>query len=164
MTLSWDLFILLVFVIMGVYGFLLGRGRVLNILINSYVGLTVATYLGSYAYDYLTKITDISHSFSLSMFGAKVFVFVLVVFVLTLDKELSASADGSKNSVITAIYGLLAAGLVLSSVFSFMGDAERATLFANSQLAIQVSNYQLLWLTAPIIMLTTLTLWNKFKR
>ncbi len=164
MTLSWDLFIVLTFVIMGVYGFLLGRSRVFSIILNSYVGLTVSTYVGSYAYQYLTKITDISHSFNLTMFGAKVFVFVTVLFVLMMNRELNSGNDGSSKSIETVIYGVLAAGLLLSSVFTFMGDVERASLFSNSSLAIQVSNYQLFWLLAPIVMMTALTLWNKFRR
>lgn len=164
MTLSWDIFILLAFVIMGVYGYLLGRSRVFGIMINSYVGFTVASYLGSYAYDYLSKVTDISHSFNLTMFGAKVFVFVAVLFVLILNKELSGTGDNSQSSMVTAIYGLLTAGLVLSSVFSFMADAERASLFSASSLAIQVYNYQILWLIAPIVMMTALTVWNKVRR
>ncbi len=164
MTLSWDLFIVLTFVIMGVYGFLLGRSRVLSIIINSYVALTVSSHVGSYAYQYLTKITDISHSFNLTMFGAKVFVFVTVLFVLMMNKELSGGNDGGSKSIQTAIYGVLAAGLLLSSVFTLMGDEEKALLFSDSSLAIQVSNYQLLWLLAPIVMLTTITLWNKFRR
>ena len=164
MTLSWDIFIILAFVIMGVYGFLLGRSRVFNILIYSYVGLTISTQLGSYAYDYLSKITDISHSFNMTMFGAKVFVFAAIIFVLTLNKELSGNNDSGQNTIVTAIYGLLAAGLILSSVFSFMGNAEAALLFSTSTLAIQITNLQIFWLIAPILMMTTLTVWGKFRR
>jgi hypothetical protein len=164
MTLSWDIFIVLAFVIMGVYGFLLGRSRVYNILIYSYVALTVSTQLGSYAFDYLSKITDISHSFNMTMFGAKVFVFAAVVFVLILNKEISSGNDGGQNNIVTAVYGLLAAGLILSSVFSFMGNSEAAQLFSTSTLAIQVSNLQIFWLLAPILMMTTLMVWGKFRR
>lgn len=164
MTPSWDLFIVLAFVIMAVYGFLLGKSRVFGILMSSYVGLTIATQLGSFSYDYLSRITEISHSFNLTMFGAKLFVFVTVVFVLMLNKELTGGGEGASNSLVTAVYGLLAAGLVLSSVFSFMGDAERASLFSSSSLAIQVYNYQVLWLVAPIILIVVLALWNKFSR
>jgi hypothetical protein len=165
MTPSWDLFIILFFVIMGVYGFLLGRGRVFNILINTYVGLVIATQLGSYAFDYLSKITEISHSFNVTLFGAKVFAFVAVLFVLTLNKELSGTNDDSFSSPIyTATYGVLAAGLILTSVFSFMGDAERASLFASSNLASTVYQYQILWLVAPIVVVIVSNVLTRIKK
>jgi len=75
MTPSWDLFIILFFVIMTVYGLLLGRGRVFNILINTYVGYVIATELGSLVLDYAVKASSISHSVSISIFGVKVLLF-----------------------------------------------------------------------------------------
>lgn len=152
MTLSWDLFIILFFVIMAVYGFLLGRGRVFNILINSYVGYVVAYELGGFAFDYLSKVTQLSHSVTVTLFGAKVFVFALVVFVLTLNGELLGVRDDAPVSKFwTVLYGVLAAGLILSSIFGFMGNAEQVNLFSNSQLATRVSDLRLAWLTAPIV-------------
>jgi len=165
MTPSWDLFIVLFFVIMGVYGFLLGRSRVFTILINSYVGLVIATQLGSYAFDYLARATSVSHSFNVSMFGAKIFVFVAIIFILTLNKELSGSGDeGGSNTAITAIYGILAAGLILSSVFSFMGEAERQALFNTSTLAARVYAIQYAWLLGPILVVIVSNVVSRFKK
>lgn len=163
MTLSWDLFIILFFVIMAVYGFLLGRSRVFNILINSYVGYVIAFELGDFAFDYLSKASQLSHSVTVTLFGAKVFVFALVVFVLTLNSELlSIRDDGSANKTWTVVYGILAAGLVLSSVFGFMGNAEQINLFSGSQLATQVYNYRLVWLTAPILAVILVNVMSRF--
>ena len=163
MTLSWDLFIALFFVIMAVYGFLLGRSRVFNILINSYVGYVIAFELGDFAFDYLTRAAQISHSVNVTLFGAKVFVFALVVFVLTLNSELlGIRDDSSANKVWTVLYGILAAGLILSSVFGFMGNAEQVNLFSGSQLATQVYNYRLVWLVAPILTVIVANVLNRF--
>jgi len=162
MTPSWDLFIILFFVIMGIYGFLLGRGRVLNILIDCYVGLAVSTAVGGFAFEYLSKITEISHSFNVTMFGAKVFVFVAVVFILIMNKELSGSSDDTlSSSIYTGIYGVLTAGLILYSVFSFMGDIQRVDLFTSSSLAVQVYRYQIVWLVAPIAVVLVSTILNR---
>jgi hypothetical protein len=152
MTLSWDLFIILSFVVMAVYGFLLGRGRVFNILVSSYVGYVIASELGDFAFDYLSRAAELSHSVNITLFGAKVFVFALVVFVLTLNAELHGIRDDSSASKVwTILYGILAAGLILSSAFDFMGAAERANLFAGSTLATRITDLRLVWLTAPIL-------------
>ncbi|MDD5693168.1 MAG: hypothetical protein WC437_02135 [Patescibacteria group bacterium] len=151
MTPSWDLFIILFFVIMTVYGLLLGRGRVFNILINTYVGYVVATELGNFVYDYALKASSISHSISISLFGVKLLVFALTIFILTMRSELAgANDDASTSSLYTAGYGFLAAGLMLSSVISFLPEADRINLFNNSQIAAQVFDYRYFWLIGPI--------------
>jgi len=150
-TPSWDLFIILFFVILTVYGLLLGRGRVFNILINSYVGLVIATELGSIAFNYLSQAASLQHSMTLSLFGAKVLVFASVIFVLTMKSELAgANDDASTSSIYTAGYGFLAAGLMLSSILSFMTEADRLNMFSNSHLASQIYMYKSFWLVGPI--------------
>jgi hypothetical protein len=152
MSPSWDLFIILFFVILTVYGLLLGRGRVFNILINAYVGLVIATELGGIAFDYLSGVASIQHSVGLSVFGAKVLIFAAVIFILTMKSELSgANDDASASSFYTAGYGFLAAGLILSSILSFMSEADRANMFSSSNLASMVFSYYYLWLIGPII-------------
>lgn len=165
MTLSWDLFIILSFVVMGVYGFLLGRGRVFNILINSFVGYVVAYELGGFAYDYLSQVTQLSHSVNVTLFGAKIFVFALVVFVLMLNGELIGIRDDARGSKFwTVLYGVLAAGLILSSVFAFMGNAEQINLFSSSALATRVYDLRLVWLTAPILAVIASNVIGRFGR
>lgn len=153
MTPSWDLFIILFFVIMTIYGLLLGKGRVLNILINSYIGYVIAVELSGLVYDQISTVPSLPQGFSASMFAVKVLLFVSVIFIMTLRSELiTSSKDSSANNVIyTAIYGFLSAGLITSSIFSFMGDAERMSLLSGSPIAENVYTFRLLWLVAPII-------------
>ena len=165
MTLSWDLFIILSFVVMGVYGFLLGRGRVFTILINSYVGYVIAYELGDFAYTYLAKASQLSHSVNITLFGAKVFVFALVIFVLTLNAELLGIRDDAPTSKVwTILYGLLAAGLILSSVFAFMGSTEQLALFSSSTLATRITDLRLVWLVAPIGAVIVANVMGRFGR
>lgn len=165
MTLSWDLFIILFFVVMGVYGFLLGRGRVFNILINSYVGYVIAFELGDFAFDYLTRAAQLSHSVTVTLFGAKIFVFALVVFVLTLNSELLGIRDDAPASKPwTVLYGILAAGLILSSIFGFMGSAEQVNLFLSSTLATRVYDLRLVWLVTPILAVIVANVMSRFGR
>lgn len=154
MSPTWDTFIILFFVVMTVYGLLLGRGRVFNILINTYVGYVIASELGDFAYSYLSKANELAHSFQVSLFGAKVIVFAAVIFLLTLKSELAGTQDdGMTSSVYTAVYGFLSAGLILSTVFTFMTESDRINLFSSSSIASQVYQYHLVWLVAPILVI-----------
>jgi hypothetical protein len=153
MSPSWDTFIILFFVIMTVYGLLLGRGRVFSILINTFVGYVIAGELGDFAYNYLSRANSLSHSYQVSLFGAKVLLFATVIFVLTLNKELTGSNDDAvTSSFFTSAYGFLSAGLILSAVFSFMGESDRMNLFSASGLAAKVYYWHVGWLIAPVLL------------
>lgn len=165
MTLSWDLFVILFFVIMAVYGFLLGRSRVFNILLSTYAGFAIADGVGEFVYDYLQGITQISHSVTISLFGAKIFVFALVVFVLTLHSELvGIKEDLSSSKVWTVIYGILAAGLILSSVIALMSVGERVAFLDVSPLAGSVYRLQVAWLIAPILTIVIANIAGRFSK
>jgi hypothetical protein len=165
MTPSWDLFIILFFTIMAVYGLLLGKGRVFNLLINSFVGYVVAAELGEFVYTYLAKATEISHSFNVTLFGAKVFAFVTVVFILTLRNELSGSSDaGYQGKINTILTGILAAGFILSSALVFMGNTERFDLLNASTIANYVYDYRLIWVIGPILLIVVNAAISKFRK
>lgn len=151
MNLTWDFFITMFFVVMTVYGLLLGRSRVYNILINTFVGYVIAGEFGEIVLNYITKQSSVQNAFVNSYFGAKTLTFAAVIFILTLKGELSGYDErGMQSTLMTAVYGFLSAGLILSSVFSFMGETERVNLIGASNLASQVVQYRALWLVGPI--------------
>lgn len=165
MSPTWDTFIILFFVVMTVYGMLLGRGRVFNILINTYVGYVVAGELGALSYSYLVKVNELAHSIQISVFGAKILTFALVIFILTLNAELSGAQDDTLSSPpYTAAYGFLCAGLILTAVMSFMAETDRFNLFSVSNLATKVYDYRVIWLVAPILVVTFGTIMKRFVR
>ncbi|PIZ00130.1 hypothetical protein COY62_04260 [bacterium (Candidatus Howlettbacteria) CG_4_10_14_0_8_um_filter_40_9] len=151
MNLSWDFFIMMFFVVMTVYGLLLGKSRVFGILLNTYAGFVIAQEGGEIVFNYIKRAASINGALSTSYFGAKLLTFTAVVFILTLKGELSGYEDrGMHSTVMTAIYGFLSAGLILSSVFAFMGETEKQHIISVSSLASQVADYRLVWLVAPI--------------
>lgn len=164
MTLSWDLFIVLFFVILTVYGLLIGRGRIFNILINVYVAFAIASELGESAFNSLSGLNSLAHSVSISIFGVKLLIFALVITILTLRNELVGGSYDNTSKLYTAIYGFLTAGLALYSVFSFMGESGRYSLFQSSQLAVNVYSYNVVWLAGPIVVIVASYLLRRFAR
>jgi len=152
MTLSWDLFIIMFFVILTVYGILLGKGRILTILLSSYVGYVIANEFGQTIFDYFTNSALVNNSIGSSFFGAKTITFAFVVFLLTAKSDLGSGEidNGLEGTIITALYGFLAAGLIISTIFSFMGESEKMSILSNSNLAAKVITYKVLWLAGPI--------------
>ncbi len=50
---TWDLFITLFFLIALAYGFILGRGRIVIILVITYVAFVVTLETGSFVYNFV---------------------------------------------------------------------------------------------------------------
>lgn len=152
MNVSWDLFITMFFVVMTVYGLLLGKSRVYAILINTFVGFVIAQEAGELVFNTIANSASINNALGASYFGAKVLTFAVVVFILTLKGELAGYDErGMSSTFVTAGYGFLSAGLILSSIFTFMGETERFNIISASDLATRVVDYRLLWLVGPIL-------------
>lgn len=162
MSFTWNLFTVTFFAVFTVYGLLLGRNRILGILINSYVGLVVAEVAGESVYNLLSNFKFISNNLTTSLFGTKLLLMVLVIFLLTLKGEHSRSeVSGMLSSFQTALYGFLTAGFIFSSAISFMGESARVTFFSSSNLASIVANYHIVWIVAPVLFMIG---WGFFKR
>lgn len=150
MTITWDLFILLFFGVATIYGALLGRNRILGILVNSYIGLAVAEVLGEWVYNLISGVNFISANLITGVFGAKILVMVIIVAALTLKSELSGVEGYGFSKVQGGIYGFLTAGLLLSTASFFMTESERISFFAESNFANLVFAYHGLWILAPV--------------
>lgn len=150
MNISWDLFTLLFFATLAIYGMLIGRTKILGILVNAFVALAVTMIVGDYVYDLVSNFAIISNNLAASAFGVKTFLLVLITAVLTLKSEISGLDTGSSLTTFeTGVYGIFLAGLVLSSALSFMTNGQRLAL--DSNFANLVYSYQILFIAVPIV-------------
>lgn len=160
MTITWDLFILLFFGGTIAYSLFLGRSRILGILVNLYVAFTVTTIAGDWIYGLLSNFSIVSSNLATSQFGMKVLLLAVITAALSLKSELSGLDTGASLSKIhTGIIGFLTAGFALSSVFSFMSSAELSGV--DSNFALLIANYQVLWVLAPVVMLIGISFFHK---
>jgi hypothetical protein len=160
MTLTWDLFILLFFAVCTIYGFLIGRNKIMGILVNLYLAYVVTTVVGDKVYDVMSNFRFVSNNLATSVFGSKVLLMVVITGLLSLKSELSTlDTAGSLSKVQTGILGFLASGFVLSAAFSFMSSSELIGL--NSNFALLVNNYQVVWVVAPVLVIIGLSFFNK---
>ncbi len=157
MSATWDLFITLFFIVSVSYGLLLGKGKASVILLSTYVGLAVASETGDIFFEILKKMGSISDSFSSSsVFTAKLVVFVAIIVLLTLKLEpfdIAGAERGLMATFLTGLYGFLSGGLILSSIGYFMSEAERASIFNQSDLAGKIMDFRFWWLVGPILVL-----------
>ncbi len=161
MTLSWDLFVLLFTGIIVVYSILLGRNRIVGILINIYISLAVTLVVGDAVYNLVSNFTIISNRFSVTEFAVKTIFLVTVTALLSIKSEIAGlDSGGSVSKIQAGIYGFLTSGFILSTIFSFMADSQIIALDSNFVNLI-VSFYMVL-VVAPILFMIGTAFTKKF--
>lgn len=152
MEITWDLFVLLVFGAFVIYGTLIGKNKILGILVNLYIALAVVMATGDLFYQFLSNFALISNNFALTEFGAKTILLVVLVGFLTIKSEVAGLDSGNSiGTVMTGIYGFLTAGIFLGAIFNFMSFSERISLESN--FANLVYNFWGLFVAAPVILM-----------
>ena len=131
---TWDLFIIIFFSALVVFGIALGRERAIVSVIASYIGLVTASVWGNAVYNLVggssASIGDsISLSTGSSPFMFKVGIFALITILLIakgdfLKKAITHHA-GIFSMVFAGIYSFLNAGLIITALVSFLSDSQR---------------------------------------
>jgi hypothetical protein len=135
----------------------------MGILVNLYISFAVAVVAGDWVYSLLSNFKFVSNNLATSAFGSKVLLMVLITGLLTIKSELSGlDSGGSLSKVQTGILGFLTAGFALSAALSFMNSAELSGL--DSNFALLVSNYHIVWVVAPVLLMIGLAFFNKKQR
>jgi hypothetical protein len=149
-NLSWDLFVLLTVAIITVYSVLMGRNRIVGILVNVYVALAVTLVAGGALYDLASNFTIISNRFTVTEFATNTILLVIVAGLLSIKSEIAGlDSGGSVSKLQAGIYGFFTAGVVLSSVFSFMTSSQLTALESN--FANLIVSFQILFVVTPVV-------------
>lgn len=148
---SWDMFIIVFFLIISlVYGFSLGRDRILVTLISVYMSLAVIKYV-----PYITEFNaslSVNDSFALriSVFlGAFVFLF-FILSQSAVIKTLGANAEqGGFFQVL--VFSVLHAGLLVSVALSFFPHEASQWLSPLTRNAFISDPAKAAWIVLPIL-------------
>jgi len=152
---SWDLFIILFFIIAAfLYGLSLGRTRIVVILVSIYMALAVvsnAPFLRDATIQ--NQINDTLENlfvFRISMF---IFLFILLFFLLSrsaLLKSISPTEEaGSWWHVV--LFSFLHVGLIISVVLSFLPPESAASLAPLTRSIFTSEFGRFAWIVGPIL-------------
>ena len=148
---SWDLFIVLFFIIAGfLYGLSLGRDRIIVILISVYMSLAVvnsAPFIGNFKADIGI---DQFFVFRISTFVA---VFIALFFLMSRSALLStiASSDTRGPWWQVLLFSFLHVGLLISITLSLLPPAASSHLAPITQNIFVHDVGRFVWIVAPIM-------------
>lgn len=145
---SWDLFLVLFFVI-GVllYGLSLGRDRVVMIMVSIYMGLAVVTN-APYLKDFTAAISF--NQFAIQI-GAFFGLFALLFILLSRSALFASWESGMSGSLWqTMAFSVLHVGLIVSVALSFLPKTALAQFSETTRSIFLSDPGKFTWLVAPI--------------
>lgn len=152
-TPSWDLFIVLFFLVASlIYGLSLGRDRIIIILVSIYMALAVVEY-APFAEE-LIQGTSLE-SFFLFKVISFVVVFLVLFYVLAQSALLNtfASRNASRSWWQTIVFSVLHVGLIISITLSFLPEsfANQLSDFTYKVFATEMARF--IWIILPIVVM-----------
>lgn len=147
---SWDLFIILFFIVAALlYGFSLGRDRVIVILISIYMALAVVNSLPFISSQTAALGVDNFFGFRVSAFVA---VFIALFFLMSRSALLStvASSDNAGSWWQVLLFSFLHVGLLISITLSFLPSGAVNHLAPLTQTLFVKDMARFIWIVAPI--------------
>lgn len=176
-ALTWDLFVLVFFGIILAYSFIIGQNATLKVILGTYVAALAADAGGNLFVKYLGNSKPFLKAFTgLGVQGSvdagifiKVALFILFVIILTIRGGIHVDLKPGKSMftrlVLTAIFGFLSAGLIVSTVLMYVsglsfiaggasaGQSSILGFSGNSPFVQQLLTYYNLWFLMPVIVI-----------
>ena len=178
-ALSWDLFIVVFFVVVISYSFIVGLSRNLKILISSYVSILVADGFSEILRKYffsqdplipIFKVENNENTFII--FKISIFVIFMVLFVIrgNFSINLRTKPTGFLGWASNASFGFLNAGIITATILRYVsgasfvdGTGEPAnsalfSIYSQSKLVkLMIDNYNF-WFSLPALVFITISL------
>ena len=157
---SWDLAIIVFFLIGIAFGYILQREKIVATLLSVYVALIVTKVFAGNVFDFLQGSKTIGDTFvnsGASPFTVRAIIFMAVIMLLSAKGGISGTKSKGIMSPIE-IFGLsfLTTGLILTSLFYFMPPESRDAFMANSRMATLVIKYYVWWIIVPVVVMIAL--------
>lgn len=159
-TPSWDLFLIIFFVVSVGYSFVLQRDKVVVTLLSIYAGIVVASVLGGPTLDFFQGDRTIGDQIfvkaNASPFTVQAILFILTTVLVSMRSGIGRSGTGGGGHLSTfelALFSFLNSALILTAIFSFMDEAARAQFAEQSRVARVFISREMWWTIAPLIAL-----------
>ena len=184
--LSWDLFIVVFFIVIVAYSLIIGRDNTLKVILGTYVAALSADaagnlfgkyFSGSEMFIKLLKFAQLGNESEAVIF-IKVIAFISMVILFAVKGaffvETLSDRSGPVRFVISLVYAIMSAGLVISIILvfvsgiSFIGGGSTETtqgalwsIYNQSQFVRSIVSNSYFWFSAPALAFLVHSLYSK---
>lgn len=154
-TPSWDLAIIVFFLIGIAFGYILQREKIVATMVSVYVALVVTQVFAGNVLSFFqgdkVMFSQVWIKSGASPFTVRVVIFMAVIMLLSAKGGISSSKSKGIFSPIEIIgFSFLTTALILSSIFYFMPPESRDAFMASSRMASFVIKYYIWWVILPV--------------
>lgn len=185
LQLTWDLFVLVFFIVIVSYSLIIGRDNTLKVILGTYVAGFTADALGNLFSMYFAGTPLLNQILKASQFGTeteaiifvKVLVFVAMVILFAVKGAFSVDVQENSSSTMrlgfSVVYAVLSAGLIISIIlvfvsgYSFVGgkiataDTSLLNLATQSMLIKSIVTHSYLWFSLPAVVFLVQSFYGK---
>lgn len=131
--LSWDLFIVVFFVVIVAYSLIIGRDNTLKVILGTYVAALASDAVGNLfgsqvaGSEFFVRVLSLLHlgTETDAVVFVKVLFFVAMVILFAVKGAFSVETTDDRSGIVKAIlsclYAVLSAGLIISVILVFVG-------------------------------------------
>ena len=180
LVLSWDLFVVVMFVMIVAYSFIIGLDRTLKTLIGTYLAILAADGLGNVTFLLMQQESKLTKLLKLYEVGGaeshvviKIILFIAIVVILSIRGAYQVNSEGfgfpAVNTLMSGVFGFLNAGLIVSTLLVYVSgisligakasDSNIVDIYSSSQLVQYMVDYYNLWFSIPVV---ALVVWSLF--
>ena len=153
---TWD-FGLLLFLAIGIgYGFIFRKGQIVVLFVSSYISFVIVNELGNKVINVLDKSFKVENYGAWVSPGLKVGLFLVIMILLAIWAEYLAASSGKRgmvNLIMSGIYGLLLATMLLAIFSLFLSSELEIQILSFSRLSSYIINYRMWWFLAPAVLM-----------
>lgn len=174
-SLSWDLFVIVFFVVIVAYSFIIGRDNTLKVILGTYVSMVAADATGQLFGEYFSGSALLMKILKTASVGTeqeaivfiKILVFVILVILFSVKGAFEVETVDDRSALIrmalSVVYAIMSAGLIISAILIFVsgasflgGDLDSAKIaiwdiYHRSQLIRSIVGNAYLWLSVPAL-------------
>lgn len=155
---GWDIFIIFIALIaIFIYGFVLGKNRMILILLSSYFSLTIMKFLPwerLAAINWLGIGSSPAPSLKMLIFLSLILFFFIFIPRSILSSVLRIRKRGEASWVQLLILGILQVGLLISIILSFLPNQVTSEITPLINRIFLSAGAQFIWITLPLLVIT----------
>ena len=128
LDLTWDLFVVVFFLVIIAYSFIIGKNQTMKVIISTYVAILAAEGIGNIVEKYLIGADPLIEIFTVSKLASaliilKIAIFVFTIVLLATKGGFEINLEEEKSTFLyvamTSVYGVLSAGLIVSTILIY---------------------------------------------
>lgn len=184
-VLSWDLFVIVFFVVIVSYSFIIGRDNTLKVILGTYVAMIAADAGGNLFADYfggsqmfmkLLNFASVGNEHEAMVF-VKVILFVILVILFAVKGAFEVDTVDDRSAlirlVLSVVYAVMSAGLIISAVLVFISGVSMVSggnfadgtalwgIYDASEFIRSIVNNSHLWFSLPALSFLIHSLYTK---